>query len=151
MSPMVDSRTPSDGDLVLILSFFDEDHATLRSILQRNGWRTAESRTFKEALPLLERASVVLCQKELPDSDWRRVAGMLERLSGAPVLIVISRLADDDLLDEVVRCGGYDLLCGTFRAPEVLRAVSSAYKCHQTEKQVPQDSSCSEPAPCFAH
>lgn len=45
-----------------------------------------------------------------------------------PVLIVVSRVVDDGLWAEVLNLGGYDVLATPFRAREVIRSVSFAWR-----------------------
>jgi hypothetical protein len=62
---------------VLLASPLDEDHASLREILTRSRWRLFETRTCHEALALIQRHGVpiVICERTLPDGDWRTLLG----------------------------------------------------------------------------
>lgn len=140
-APVGVHRLAPRSEFVVIISSSDRDHAHLRSVLHRGGWRTTHARTFREAVSLLEQACVVLCQPELADGDWRVAAGLLGASPGAPVLIVITPQPWKGLSEEVLRRGGYDVLCAPFRAPEVLRSVNSAYKCYQAEQQIVEECS----------
>jgi DNA-binding response OmpR family regulator len=68
----------------------------------------------------------VICDRDLPDGDWRQLWDILAREPKPPMFIVTSRLADDALWAEVLNVGGYDLLLKPFRAEEVIRMVHGA-------------------------
>ena len=68
----------------------------------------------------------MICDRDLPDGDWRQLWDLLARDPSPPMFIVTSRLADDALWAEVLNVGGYDLLLKPFRAEEVIRMVHGA-------------------------
>jgi DNA-binding NtrC family response regulator len=102
------------------------DRGSLDQILRRAGWKSETCNSLAAAQPLLPEASVVMCDEELPDGNWREVLTQLESLPMNPALIVASHLADEHLWSEVLNLGGYDLLLEPFRADEVLRTVETA-------------------------
>jgi len=78
---------------------------------------------------------VVISDCLLPDGRWNDLLLDLRRQAVEPLLIVASRLADDRLWAEVLNLGGYDVLAMSFRAEEVLRSVSLAWR-HWRERLV---------------
>jgi DNA-binding response OmpR family regulator len=84
--------------------------------------------TGGEAIDAFRRTSppIVICDRDLPDGDWRQLWDILAREPKPPMFIVTSRLADDALWAEVLNVGGYDLLLKPFRAEEVIRMVHGA-------------------------
>jgi DNA-binding response OmpR family regulator len=52
--------------------------------------------------------SVVICDSDLPDGDWKDVLQHVLQARSTPVLIVTSRVADHSLWAEVLNLGGYD-------------------------------------------
>ena len=108
---------------VLIATTSAADLATLGRILAPDaGVRTAL--TCADAIHHMNTApiSVILCDAELPDGNWRYV---LARAGATPV-VVFSRFADEELWSEVLHFGAYDLLLLPFDADEVRRVTAAA-------------------------
>ena len=63
---------------------------------------------------------VVICERSLPDGDWKDLLGK------TPRLIVTSRVANEALWAEVLNLGGYDVLAQPFDELEVRRVVALA-------------------------
>ena len=77
---------------------------------------------FREACGHLSNAGnpVVICEKSLPDGEWKDLLGK------TPRLIVTSHAADEALWAEVLNLGGYDVLAQPFDEQEVRRVVAMA-------------------------
>ena len=114
---------------VLAISPFDEDHIFLAHLFSHSNWQIHQAKSSEEALEVLHRypIPVVLCESEMPDWSWKDALAELGRLPEAPLLIVTSRLADDNLWAEVLNLGGYDVLMKPFDRLEVLRVISLAW------------------------
>lgn len=75
---------------------------------------------------LASEAAVVIFDRDLAVSDWRED---LERLAGKnkrACLILLSKVADEYLFDEVVRRGGFDVATKPVREDELGRLVKLA-------------------------
>src|SRR5687768_14714457 len=70
--------------------------------------------------------AVVLCERDLPDGSWKAILNACEAMEKAPLVVVLSRHADDRLWAEVLNLGGYDVLSKPFDATEVTRVVASS-------------------------
>jgi hypothetical protein len=83
--------------------------------------------------------------------DWRDAIIHLSNLSSRPCVILISRQSDKNLLDEVARCGGADVLRVPLTRDAVLRMVESHFtiwRAQQTLRQTAlRDSSSDEALP----
>jgi len=114
--------------LALVVSPNDEDHWALIHILRPTGWAVDTVRTCAEAMESLavERASVVIAERYLPDGNWKTLQNQLMRMEFPPKLIVTSKLADERLWAEVLNLGGFDVLAQPFCAAETLRCVNAA-------------------------
>ncbi len=121
--------------LILAISPFKEDHIALRHILRDANWETLHCKTYREALAILGRAPVVLCDQQLPDGDWKDVLKQLNAISDPAALIVTSRLAHSPLWAEVLNLGAFDLLEKPFVAQEVREAISAAYHRREAERE----------------
>src|SRR5262249_22307746 len=121
---------PDATEAVLTVSLRLEDHAFLRDILSRFNWRAVGMRSRKDVLSHLQRhaAAVLISETDLSDGTWRDVLADLESLPNPPRVIVTSDLADEGLWAEALNFGAYDVLAKPFRAPEILRIISSAWR-----------------------
>jgi|SRR6185312_11596877 len=120
---------PAPRVAVLAVTPCDSDRAHLSSIAMREGWDLALAADCPEALALLDmrRFPVVLCDRDLPDADWR---GSLKALSAAghpPCVILTSAVNDNYLWQEVVQNGGYDVVTKPLHDAEVVAAVRRAW------------------------
>ena len=117
-------------ETLLLVSPLDEDERCLNRLLSESCWRVRPARTCREGAVLLREsaASVVICERELADGDWRDILDAFTLLARPPSLIVISRLADEYLWSEVLNLGGWDVLGKPLREGEVLRAIDSAWR-----------------------
>ena len=111
-----------------IISSCGEDPIRLGHILGGSNWNVRGVRTCREATVLLPEnpPPVVICERDLPDGNWKDILEALTLLAPPPSLIVASRLADEYLWVEVLHLGGCDVLAKPFDEEEVLWAVTSA-------------------------
>ena len=114
---------------VLIAGTFDEDDTTWRQILGRRYGQERYVNTWHDAHAFLQRnrVRVVLCERDLPDGNWRDVLESTAMLSNPPAVIVTSRLADERLWLDVLVAGGYDVLARPLDAGEARRTVAQAH------------------------
>jgi len=70
----------------------------------------------------------VICERDLPDGNWKDVHNCAESVSNPPLLLVVSRQADENLWAEVLNLGGYDVLMKPFDRAEVTRVVGMAWR-----------------------
>ena len=71
---------------------------------------------------------VVIGIADQPDGTWRDLLAHGAALQKPPNLIVASRSTDDRLWAEALNLGAYDVLTMPFRAAEVFRSVSLAWR-----------------------
>ena len=81
----------------------------------------------KEALLRME-PKVVICEKNLPDGDWRDILRSVRYFKESPPVVVISECADESLWAEVLNLGGYDVMLKPFEAAEVRRIIPMALR-----------------------
>jgi DNA-binding NtrC family response regulator len=125
------SPAPAAGRYaVLAVSGSDDDMGRLRSAFGRSSWQLHTARTVDEAKVRLrlETMAVVLCDRYLPDGDWKTLFEFAAGLPCPPKFIVFSRQADDRLWVEVLNLGGFDVLDFPASPPEIFRAISSAWR-----------------------
>ena len=92
----------------------------LPGMLRAGNCAVRTTNSFREACGQLssEGNSVVICERSLPDGDWKDLLGK------TPRLIVTSHAADEALWAEVLNLGGYDVLAQPFDEQEVRRVVA---------------------------
>lgn len=84
----------------------------LQAVFREAGWKLVIADTPALALTRqeLEPLPIILYERELAERSWRQVVSRFSRLSPRPCVVLLSRSLDKNLWDELVRCGGFDLL-----------------------------------------
>jgi len=129
------SRKPLPGNGVSgvptlwIVGSVDEDRAH-GSVFDQFPWRTHRVRNRSEFARHMHsgHARVVVCERDLPDGDWRDVLEIAASMLSPPPVIVTSRLADEYLWAEVLNLGGYDVLAKPLDRQEVGRSLNLAWE-----------------------
>jgi len=105
------------------------DRELLTAAAGRHQWDVTLAGTYPEARQLLEkiRAPVVLCDRDLLDQDWGSMVRGLAECSHRACILLVSKVADDYLWNEVIRRGGCDILYKPLHEDEVVRAVKLAW------------------------
>lgn len=105
------------------------DRELLTRAAARHQWDVTFADTYPEAHQLLEkiRAPVVLCDRDLLDPDWGSMVRGLAACSHRACILLVSKVADDYLWNEVIRRGGCDILSKPLHEDEVVRAVKLAW------------------------
>ena len=101
----------------------------LQVVFRDAGWKlvvadssaSAMARQEKEPLP------IILYDRELTDKGWRQAVSRFSRLSPRPCVLLLSRSSDKNLWDELVRCGGFDLLRTPIDRDAVIRTVGAGW------------------------
>ena len=137
---------------VLLVAPETSGRSSLQSILQGAKCRTFICARCRDAIDLMQFASIVICERFLPDGSWRDVLRTAQALTRPPSIIVTSRLADSELWAEVLNLGGHDVLAQPFRAEEVVWAVRNAHGRYVAPRKTsPGDSVIPEPRPIRVH
>jgi DNA-binding NtrC family response regulator len=113
---------------ILLISQYREDEHFLREVLTNFGCPLETSESWQEARRVIHShvLSVVVTESELPDGSWRDVLSSLDQVPNPPLLIVVSRLADERLWAEVLNLCGFDVLAKPFARDEVTRVIGHA-------------------------
>jgi DNA-binding NtrC family response regulator len=112
---------------VLAMTASGSDVTLLRKMLAGTGWELRIANDLEEAAAFLgtRAASIVLFDRDLPDVDWRQAIGKLANEHSR--VILASFVADDYLWEEVIHCGGYDVIAKPFREDEVIHMIHFAW------------------------
>jgi DNA-binding NtrC family response regulator len=121
---------PAATPTVLAILPAAEDQASMKQIFGHSQWNLHVVETLGHARPLIDElaAGVVISDHSLPDGSWQDVLLELQCRRVDPVLIVVSRLADDGLWAEVLNLGGHDVLAAPLQAQEAILSVSIAWR-----------------------
>ena len=132
-SPSQARNNITSGEVVTLLaiSAHDDDHRQLDRILSRSNWRVhhAKNRLEMNAIVQAQPISVILCDQEFSDGDWKTVLREIVEIENPPLLVITTREDDDVLWAEVLNLGGYDVLLKPLDANEVIRIMSLAWLC----------------------
>ena len=127
-SPSLEGPSSAGPIAVVGLVTSREDRQLLDGICEGNRWRLLFVETCEEAKSALDRlkATVILYDRDLPGKGWRETVAELAASPSRACVIMMSAVLDTYLRDEVVRNGGYDVLCKPLRETDVVRAVRLA-------------------------
>ena len=116
------------SDAILLISQYQEDEHFLREVLTKFACPLGTSGSWQEAKLLIQChvPRVVVTESELPDGTWRDVLCSLDGVPNPPLLIVVSRLADERLWADVLNRCGFDVLAKPFARDEVNRVIGHA-------------------------
>jgi FixJ family two-component response regulator len=120
-------HNPGSSPIVVVGLVIDEvDRASLSRLEEHDQWHIRfEDNCSWSALSKLE-SPVIIWDRDLP-CDWRDVVHKLAALPQRPCVLLLSRVVDDYLWNEVVRVGGYDVLSKPLKKVEALRVVRLAW------------------------
>lgn len=121
----------SKQDAVRLLAILcsEADRSLLKlASTQRVNWEPVAAGSWDEAVPLLAsgRFAVIVCDRDLPGRDWRQTVRDLAKLS--PCILLASAGIDGSLWQEVVQCGGHDVLGKPLEERIVLKTIDQALR-----------------------
>jgi DNA-binding response OmpR family regulator len=119
---------PPEVITLLLVTAHPEDFTWLSGVLDRRAWLVFSCGGCAEALREVRRLApaIVLCERDLPDGNWKRLFAEMQSVERTPLMLVSSRHADESLWAEVLNLGGYDVLQKPFNPAEVTRVLSMA-------------------------
>ena len=120
---------PSSAIPVVALIIGGRDRALLTNIAIPRGIDVRFTDSCSEAWTIANQmeAPVILCDRDLPGAEWRDVMQILASAPQRPSVILMSRVANDHLWQEVIRHGGYAVLSKPLREEDVVRSVRLAW------------------------
>ena len=128
--PEAEALFPEDGEQVaLLISPVEEDHNALQQLFQQHGWNLHATKSLDSGSTFLTEnaVSVVITERDLAAGNWKDVLKAIQGLREPPLLVVISRLADNSLWAEALNLGVYDVLAKPLVQAEVVRVLTSAW------------------------
>ena len=104
------------------------DRALVADVCARRQWPVHFTGNCDETWKALNqrKAPIVLCDRDLAGTEWRETLHMMASSPHHACAILLSRVADDYLRDEVIHQGGYDVLPKPLREEDVVKSVRLA-------------------------
>lgn len=143
------NNSPSPGPISVAGLVMDErDRETLSNLKGHSQWQVRLEDPCEPSWTALSQlgSPIILWDRDLPCGDWRDSVHQLSALPHRPCVLLLSRVIDDYLWNEVVRCGGYDVLSKPLREVEVARAVRLAWSYWASTVATPSGSAKPSPA-----
>src|ERR1035438_9730627 len=121
--------------LLVTASADAQARGVLKEAADRKNWGIQFTNSCEEAWRIANQftAPVILCDSDLPDTEWRESVRTLAALPHRPIVILLSKVADEYLWNEVFRTGGFDILAKPLRTQDIRRAVKLALSCWRSE------------------
>jgi DNA-binding response OmpR family regulator len=115
---------------ILIATPHPEDLNSLCQFLHQRDGCLSLSTSVRDAVEqaAIIQPAILICERDLPDGTWKDVLDRLQSMAKAPLLLVVSRHADESLWAEVLNLGGYDVLLKPFDRSEVTRVIGMAWR-----------------------
>jgi hypothetical protein len=113
---------------------------SLREVFHEAGWKLAVAGNSASAIAKQKKDHfpIILYERELAERDWRQAVSIFSRLSPRPCVILLSRNSDKNLWDELVRCGGFDLLRTPVDRDTMIRTLRAGWSIWQNQ-HIPQN------------
>ena len=113
---------------ILLVGGAGTDFDNLARILTASGWQLRHAADGVDAARLSSEQSfpVVICERDLPDGDWRALQAGLRNLEHPPLLVLTLAWGDEEAWVEALNLGAFDALARPFERAEVLRVLSMA-------------------------
>jgi FixJ family two-component response regulator len=114
--------------IVVALMVEEQDRIRLASIGDEHHWDVHFADTREAALAAANElvAPIILCDRDLPGTEWRDAVQALSSSPHRACVILISKVLDEYLRNEMTRKGGYDVLAKPLQEADVVRAVKLA-------------------------
>ena len=131
-APILEKRNHfEDPNRITILSLLadTEDRCLIDDLSSKYSWDVFFAKGWREAYGLTDqiKPAIILFDRDVAGADWRHVVSALASTSTAACVLLVSRVADDYLWNEVVSNGGYDVVPKPLREDDLVRVVRLAW------------------------
>jgi len=127
----VSPRVPDKPTTPRALAVMEEGPSRdeLQSVFHDAGWNLeiADDSASASARVESERFPIILYERDAKGTGWRQAVAYFSRLSPRPCVVLLSRTSDKNLWDELVRCGGFELLRLPVERDAVLRTINAGW------------------------
>ena len=114
---------------VVALLMEEQDRTLLNGICRSHDWIVHFAETCEGAAQAANEleAAIILCDRDLPGTEWRDAVQVLAASPHSACVILISRVLDEYLRNEVGSKNGYDVLAKPLREDELVRSIKLAW------------------------
>jgi len=121
-------RGGAAGPAVVALSTSEHDRKALSIIAKHQLLDVHFAKSPAEARDLLNQfqAPVMLCDSDWPGTHWHVMVRDFASSPLRPCVILASRIPDEQVWEELVRCGGHDLVAKPLRLEDLSCALKLA-------------------------
>lgn len=121
------STTPARVPIVALVAT-NRDCGVLTDVAAFKELNIHFSESYDDARAAIRRLHVplVIFDRDWPATDWRAAVRIFAAAPERPCVILLSGVADEYLWQELIRCGGYDVLTKPLRAEDTGRLLALA-------------------------
>jgi DNA-binding NarL/FixJ family response regulator len=114
---------------ILAITTNDQFYSGLVDIAASCGWEVRRASCLKEGLDIVRSLSIPLVLFDWDENghDWRAAIKRLVSAHCHPCVLLISRVADENMRQEVIRLHGYDVLPRSAGRDQVIQAIQFAW------------------------
>jgi AmiR/NasT family two-component response regulator len=136
-APPEPSQASRSRITIVSLLLEDRDRSLIAEVCHQNQWDVFFAKTCTEGRRVSEQVKphIILLDRDLADGDWRNALSACASFCAGTCPMLISRVVDDYLWNEVVSNGGHDVLPKPLRRQDVLRAVKFAWSYWNSARQ----------------
>ena len=130
-NPAATVGEPESVPAITLLCIFPStaDRDLLHQLSARNSWGVIFASSRDEARDALRNVQpqIILLDREADLADWRYTVSSLSAASNGACVLLVSRVADEYLWNDVVSNGGYDVVRRPLSEEDLLRNVRLAW------------------------
>ena len=114
---------------VVALLAEERDRAVVSDLCRRSHWDVSFARTCPDALARIGqvKAQILFMDRDLAGPDWRETMSAFASSSEGACIMLVSKVIDGSLWNDVVRSGGYEVLSKPLREDDVSRVMKLAW------------------------
>jgi len=115
-----------------------QDRLLLQTIASEAGWIVSFSGTTLDILSgrLADVPPIVIYDRDFFPNNWREAVAALSKVLPRPYVILLAANLDNNLLDELQRLGGSDILRKPARRDDIAEAVKTGWMLWRSQQQV---------------
>lgn len=139
-SPRIGTKSSLNDDLSLnfiVITADEQFYSTLQQIAGTSEWRIGRSESVGQVDAMIKAkpTPMVVYDRDSTDDNWRDAVRHLSDLPVHPCVLLASRVADNYLLEEVVRNHGYDILPKSVTKDKLIQHLRFAWSWARTRGQ----------------
>jgi RND family efflux transporter MFP subunit len=126
-----DTDDLESGAVLLVITRDSDLYAEIREIVAAWKWTICRQPEFlvrpDYGPPIARRCSIVIYDADSTNGNWKEVFVKLKATDGDPCILLASRVFDPYLRNEVIRCGGFDVIAKSAGSEQLMRTLRFAW------------------------